>query len=211
MDDIIWIYEKRYGLWLDPNATLLSYLVFNNLDVKSPGLGLPTHHVGQQGLTIWASHKPMVEPTSYIFSAPWRLHRAPTQLIHYYRSHVNMSCKQVANDSCKLAISAWLCALSTLHISFRRLTPNMWFSFNNSSNDMILEELEDEFMVIYTMMFICINVCEFLNPNELEEGGQGVVDHNHIVHGVFLHMRAIHEIWRPLQTSPKLSLMSFTY
>lgn len=31
---------------------------------------------------------------------------------------------------------------------------DMWISSDNSSNDKILEELEDEYMVIYTMMYV---------------------------------------------------------
>ena len=44
---------------------------------------------------------------------------------------------------------------------------NMWLS----SNDEILEELEDEFMVTCNMMAICANTLEFFNPNEQEDGG----------------------------------------
>jgi hypothetical protein len=52
---------------------------------------------------------------------------------------------------------------------------DMWFSSYDSSDDEILEELHDKFMVIYTMRYIwCTNTWEFSNPNKLNGGGQGV-------------------------------------
>ena len=72
---------------------------------------------------------------------------------------------------------------------------NMWIVFDDSSNDEILEEFDDKLMVSYTIMVICANTREFNNPNELEDGSQGVVDHNHGVHGVhgvLWHMRMIY-------------------
>lgn len=70
------------------------------------------------------------------------------------------------------------------------------FSDNNSDGE-ILEELEDGFMIIYNMIFVCTNTYEFFNPHELKDGGQRVLDHNRGVHDVLLHMRANSQ---PLQT-----------
>ena len=62
----------------------------------------------------------------------------------------------------------------------------MWcFLPNDSSDDKILEVLEDEFMVNYAILYVCANTWEVFNPNELEDGGQGVVDHNHGLYDVF--------------------------
>jgi hypothetical protein len=47
--------------------------------------------------------------------------------------------------------------ISTFHISFRvyeKMDNDMWFSSYDSSDDEILEELHDKFMVIYTMRYI---------------------------------------------------------
>jgi hypothetical protein len=44
----------------------------------------------------------------------------------------------------------------------------MWLDSDDSSNGEILEELEDEFMVFYTMMAICANTWELFNPNKLK-------------------------------------------
>ena len=51
----------------------------------------------------------------------------------------------------------------------------MWIDSDDSSHDDILEKLEDEVMVFYTMMAICAHSWAFFDPNELEDGGQGVV------------------------------------
>ena len=74
----------------------------------------------------------------------------------------------------------------------------MWLDSDDSSNDEILEELEDEFKVFYTMVAICANTWKFFNPNELKYGGQGAVDHNRGVHDVILLMRAIPENFKTL-------------
>ena len=51
---------------------------------------------------------------------------------------------------------------------------NMWLSSYDSSDDNILEEMKDKFMVIYTMMHVCPHTWEFFNPNVLKGGGQSV-------------------------------------
>lgn len=55
----------------------------------------------------------------------------------------------------------------------------MWLSSNDCSNDEILKDLDDKFIVFYTMESICANTWKFFNPNELEDGGQGIVDRNY--------------------------------
>lgn len=68
---------------------------------------------------------------------------------------------------------------------------DMWLSSNDGSNDKTLEKLEDDVMVINTTMVVCANMWEFFSPNELKDGGQGVVDHNCSVHDAPLHMRTV--------------------
>jgi hypothetical protein len=60
------------------------------------------------------------------------------------------------------------------------------FSPDDSSDDKILEVFEDEFMVIYNIAYVCTNIWEVFDPNEVEDGGQGEVDdHNHGANNVF--------------------------
>lgn len=54
----------------------------------------------------------------------------------------------------------------------------MQMDFDDSDFDtMILEVLEDGLMLMYTIMRVCSSTCDFFNPNKLEEGGQGTIDH----------------------------------
>lgn len=57
-------------------------------------------------------------------------------------------------------------------------------NFGTNTNDEILQE--EDILVIYTMMMVdgC-NTHNLLNPNELEEGGQLIVDHNVVVTDAF--------------------------
>ena len=58
-------------------------------------------------------------------------------------------------------------------------------NFESHMNDEILQELEEDMLLIYTMMMATCNTHNLLNSNELEEGGQLIVDHNVVVIDVF--------------------------
>lgn len=81
---------------------------------------------------------------------------------------------------------------------------DMWLSSDDSSNDKIIEQLEDELMIIYTTMYVCTNIKDFFNSNEQEDGGQGVLDHNHRVHDILLHMKVIPQIFKTLTNFMKV-------
>lgn len=44
-------------------------------------------------------------------------------------------------------------------------------------DNMTLEVLEDGLVLMYTIMRVCSSTIEFFNPNKLEEGGQGTINH----------------------------------
>lgn len=54
--------------------------------------------------------------------------------------------------------------------------------YNDSSGtdmgDEILQELEEDILIVYKMMMVSCNAYHSFNANELEEGGQVIVNHN---------------------------------
>lgn len=58
-------------------------------------------------------------------------------------------------------------------------------------DDEVLQELEENISIVYTMMIVTCNIHNLFNPNKLEEGGQTTVNHNVGVTGVLNWMRDV--------------------
>lgn len=59
-------------------------------------------------------------------------------------------------------------------------TPIIFESLGTNIGDETLQQLENNILLVYTMMMqlaVC-NTHYLLNPNELEEGGQQTINHN---------------------------------
>jgi hypothetical protein len=45
-------------------------------------------------------------------------------------------------------------------------------------DDIILQELEEDILIVCIMMIVAYNTQKLFNLNELEEGGQKIINHN---------------------------------
>jgi hypothetical protein len=51
-------------------------------------------------------------------------------------------------------------------------------SLEMDMNDIILQELEEDILIVCIMMIVAYNTQKLFNLNELEEGGQKIINHN---------------------------------
>lgn len=51
-------------------------------------------------------------------------------------------------------------------------------SLGTNTDEEILLELEENILIVFMMMMTCIDLMDYLNYNELEEGRQSIVNHN---------------------------------
>lgn len=51
-------------------------------------------------------------------------------------------------------------------------------SLGTNTDEEILLELEENILIVFMMMMTCIDLMDYLNHNELEEGRQSIVNHN---------------------------------
>ena len=98
-----------------------------------------------------------------------------------------------------------VCRKSTRRLSTRQL---IWLLINikirrrfdifgTNMDDVILQELEEEILLMCTMMMATCNTHNLFNPNELEESGQSV-NPNVGVMNVFNHMREVSTLFKVL-------------
>lgn len=64
-------------------------------------------------------------------------------------------------------------------------------SFGIDTDDEILQKLEEDILVVYTMMMVACNIHNLFNMHELEEGGQSTVNQNVGVTDMFNCMREV--------------------
>lgn len=61
-------------------------------------------------------------------------------------------------------------------------------SLGMDMDDEILQELEEDILIFYTMMMASCNTHHLFNANELEEGGWTIVNHNEGVTDILSYM-----------------------
>ena len=99
-----------------------------------------------------------------------------------------------------------VCRKSTRRLSTRQL---IWLLINikirrrfdifgTNMDDVILQELEEDILLMCTMMIATCNTYNLFNPNELEEGGQSTINPNVRVMDVFGHMREVPTLFKIL-------------
>lgn len=62
----------------------------------------------------------------------------------------------------------------------------------------ILQELEEDILIVYTMMMVACNTHNMFNPNKFEEGGQTTVNHNVGVTDILSRMREVPVLFKVL-------------
>lgn len=62
-------------------------------------------------------------------------------------------------------------------------------NYGIDTNDEIMQQLEEDTLVVYTMTMVACNTLNLFNLNELEEGGQSIVDPMWSYKHVQLHAR----------------------
>ena len=66
--------------------------------------------------------------------------------------------------------------------------------------------LEDGLVLMYTIMRVCSSTFEFFNPNKLEEGGQGTINHEC---GVRDRLGSMRKLPRPFKTLANFIIEEF--
>jgi hypothetical protein len=72
------------------------------------------------------------------------------------------------------------------------MATDMWMDFD----DDILEELDKNFLVVYTMMVVCAMTLDSSNLNGPKEGRCGAIAHKRGVHDLLYHMRVIPQYFK---------------